>query len=177
MARMGLVCSFIGSFGGSDLRDALGGPLCPRRLGRQRSGAAHLLVLAGKHCFPLPGVGSLWNKLQPPLPLFSYVFAPKGSVVPAPRSATYLPAGSLTPRVCRVCSWEGAPRFSCAVHYRALSKFSWQNEFVAKYQGLWKKEKMSIKTFWWSSIVAFIYDFLISSVKVFGVFFFISFLL
>lgn len=67
MARMGLVCSFLGSFDSSDLWDALDEPLCPRGLGRQRRGAARLLVLAEARCFPLPVVGSLQNKLQPPL--------------------------------------------------------------------------------------------------------------
>lgn len=90
MAGIGLGCSFIASSDSSDLGDALGEPLCPRELGRQRRGAARLLVLAESRRFPLLVVGGLCNKLQPPLSLTSSVFAPKGSVLPAPQSALYL---------------------------------------------------------------------------------------
>lgn len=58
VAGIGLVCSFLGSFDSSDLQDALGEPLCPTGLGRQRRGAARLLVLAEARRFPLPVVGS-----------------------------------------------------------------------------------------------------------------------
>lgn len=105
------------------------------------------------------------------LSLLSYVFAPKGSVLPAPQWAIYLPTWLLKPCVC-VCtgcnSWKGAPHFSCTVHYRALSVFSCLNEFVMDYQtGFLKKEKMSMPIFQWSNIATFTYDFLISSAKVF----------
>ena len=49
--------------------------------------------------------------------------------------------------------------------------FSWLDEFVMDYQtGFLKKEKMSMKIFQGSNIATFMFDFLISSVKVFGFF-------
>lgn len=75
MARVGIVCLFTDSLDSSDLQDALGELLYPRGLGRQRRGAACSMVLA-KAYFPLSVVGSLWSKVQPPLSLLSYIFAP-----------------------------------------------------------------------------------------------------
>lgn len=80
----------------------------------------------------------------------------------------------------RLCA--GCVLVRCATVFVRCTLQSTKQIFMAEWicyglSGPLKKEKMSVKIFQWSSIEAFIYDFLISSVKVFGVFLFISSLL
>lgn len=146
---IGLACGSVARSDSSGLRDALGEPLCPRALGRQRRGAACLSVLAESHCFPLPVVGSLVEQSTASSFLAQLHFCTKMECPGSP-SVCHIPTRSLKPCVCvcRAYSWKGTPRFSCAVPYEALSVFSWLDEFAMDYQtGFLKKEKNKYENF------------------------------